>query len=93
MKGKVGGIIWVVATAIVVVVTSYIIGRNAVHAMKIRSQINTLQDERESYLEQIERDSTLLENLQYDDYLEQYAREEYNMQRGDEELFLMEDDI
>ena len=33
----------------------------------------------------------LLERLRYDDYLEEYAREHYRMQRRDEHVYIMED--
>ena len=39
-----------------------------------------------TYLELVEN-----ERLRYDDYLEEYARERYGMQRRDERVFLMDD--
>ena len=46
------------------------VARNALHAVKIKGQINRLTREELLYREQIDRDSTLLEQLRYDDYLE-----------------------
>lgn len=82
---------WIAATAFIIVFTIFIVGRNALHALKIKRQIKVLTRERAYYQEAIERDSTLLERLRYDDYLEEYAREHYRMQRRDEHVYIMED--
>ena len=37
-----------------------------------------------------EQDSTLLEELKYDDNLEQFARERYRMQRRGEKVYIVE---
>ena len=47
--------------------------------------------EREFYRARIEQDSTLLERLRYDDYLEEYARENYHMQRSDEHVYIIKE--
>ena len=46
---------------------------------------------REFYRARIEQDSTLLERLRYDDYLEEYARENYHMQRSDEHVYIIKE--
>ena len=48
-----------------------------------------LTRESEYYRAEIERDSLLLERLRYDDYLEEYAREHYRMQRRDEHVYII----
>ena len=58
---------------------------------KIKRQINALNREREFYRARIEQDSTLLERLRYDDYLEEYARENYHMQRSDEHVYIIKE--
>lgn len=82
---------WIAATALIIVFTIFIVGRNALHALKIKRQIKVLTRESDHYRAQIERDSTLLERLRYDDYLEEYAREHYRMQRRDEHVYILED--
>ena len=81
MSFEVGRKFWIAATAVIVVVTLFVVGRNSLHAVKIKRQINAMTREKEYYRTKIEQDSTLLERLQYDDYLEEYARENYHMQR------------
>ena len=78
---------WVVITCIIVVFTIFIVGRNLLHAIEIRKDIAILEQEREIYRARIEQDSTLLEELKYDDNLEQFARERYRMQRRGESLY------
>ena len=89
MKIQFGRKFWIVATAAIVVFTVFMVGRNALHAVKIKRQINVLTRERTYYSEKIEQDSTLLERLRYDDFLEEYARENYHMQRRDEHVYII----
>ena len=48
-----------------------------------------LEEQRDYYLQKIAEDSTILENLKDDRYLEQYAREHYLMKRKDETIYLL----
>ena len=82
---------WIAVTAVIVVFTLFVVARNALHAVKIKGQINRLTREELLYREQIGRDSRLLEQLRYDDYLEEYAREHYHMQRRDEHVYIVEE--
>lgn len=66
MGFEVGKKFWIAATAVIVVVTLFVVGRNLLHAVKIKRQINALNREREFYRARIEQDSTLLERLRYD---------------------------
>ena len=92
MTLRLGRRFWIAATTAVVVVTGFVVARNTVHAVKIKRQIGALERERRQYLDRIRDDSVLIERLCYDDYLEEYARERYHMQRRDEEVFLIEED-
>lgn len=82
---------WIVSTMIIVIFTIFLVGRNLLHAVKIKRQINTLEREQAYYQSKIEQDSTLLEHLKYDDHLEQFARENYHMQRRDEHVYIVKD--
>ena len=75
---------WIGATLLIIVLTAFAAGRNLIHAFKIRSQIRVLEREKALYEEKIARDSTLIEQLKQDDFLEQYAREHFHMQRKGE---------
>lgn len=91
MKIRPGRKFWIAATAIIVVFTLFVVGRNALHAVKIKGQINALLREELFYRERIAQDSALVEQLRYDDYLEEYARENYHMQRRDEHVYIVEE--
>ena len=91
MKIRRGRKFWIAATAIIVVLTLFVVGRNALHAVKIKGQINALLREELFYRERIAQDSALVEQLRYDDYLEEYARENYHMQRRDEHVYIVEE--
>lgn len=91
MKIRPGRKFWIAATAIIVVLTLFVVGRNALHAVKIKGQINALLREELFYRERIAQDSALVEQLRNDDYLEEYARENYHMQRRDEHVYIVEE--
>lgn len=83
---------WIVTTSIIIIFTVFVVGRNLLHTVKIRHEISVLEREKSRYEQRIEQDSLLLERLRYDDYLEEYARERYRMQRRGEQVFLVEED-
>jgi len=86
-----GRLFWIVLTVAVAGFTSYVIGRNLLHIWNVSRDMAALNREAEGYRASIEADSTLLEQLQYDDYLEEFAREQYNMLRPGEELYIIEE--
>lgn len=91
MKIRIGRRFWILLTAGIVIFSVFVIGRNALHAVKIKRQINGLERQYDFYVEKIAQDSALLERLRYDDYLEEYAREHYHMQRRDELVYILEE--
>ena len=90
MAFRIGRRFWIVTTAIILVFTVLLVGGNLLHTVRIRRQIAVLEREKALYEERIARDSALLERLRYDDYLEEYARERYRMQRRGEHVYLLE---
>lgn len=82
---------WIVATVVIVAFTLFIVGRNTVHAIKIQRQINELNRQRAAFQTKITADSLLLRQLQYDEYLEEYAREHFRMRRPDDHVYLIEE--
>ena len=90
MAFRIGRRFWIVTTAIILVFTVLLVGRNLLHTVRIRRQIAVLEREKALYEERIARDSALLERLRYDAYLEGYARERYRMRRRGEHVYLLE---
>lgn len=91
MSLQLGKRFWIVATATIFILSAMVVGRNAVHAVKIKRQVNALAREEQYYRSRIEQDSTLLEQLRYDDYLEEFARENFQMQRADEHVYILKE--
>lgn len=90
MKVRLGERFWITLTTVIILFTLFFIVRNLVTVVKIHHRIRLLEREKELYEKRIAEDSTLLEKLQYDEYLEQYAREHYHMQRRNEDVYIME---
>ncbi len=82
---------WTVLTLAIIIVMLFMIGRNIIHAVQIGHESSLLRREAELYQERITRDSAVIESLKYDSELERYARENYLLQREDEEIFIVED--
>ena len=51
--------------------------------------LTALEREKALYEEKIARDSALIEQLKQDDFLEQYAREHFHMQRKGEKVYII----
>lgn len=83
---------WIITTSIIIVFTVFVVGRNLLHTVKIRHEIGQLEREKVHYEQRIEQDSLLLERLRYDDYLEEFARERYRMQRRGEQVYIIEEE-
>ena len=86
MDAQVGKKFWIGATLLIVILTLSVV----VHAIRIKRQINALEREKAAYQARIAEDSTLLEHLRYDEYLEEYAREHYRLQYADDRVYLIE---
>ena len=62
---------------------------NLIEAWRLKQKINALEVQETYYRQKISEDSTVLENLKNDRYLEQYAREHYLMKRKEETIYLV----
>lgn len=82
--------IWLGVTAVIFIYTAVLTVRNLITIFKVNRRIVRLEEQSELYRGRIEQDSTLLKSLDYDEYLEQYAREKFHMQREDEYIYIVE---
>ena len=89
MKIELSRRFWWITTGIVVLFTLVFVGQNLLHVLSLKRDITKLEDEEEAYLEKIERDSTLVNQLRHNDYLEEYAREQFGMRCTEEEVFII----
>lgn len=90
--GKVQLNVWRIVTLVIFAVTIFIIGRTLFSIAKMKIEISHLNREKQAYLQSIKSDSLLLESLKYDECLEEYARENFHMQRKGEQVFIFEED-
>ena len=82
---------WIIAVVIALVVMVFMSGRYVVECFRLRRDISALTKEVEFYRAKIAEDSMMLENLKYDEYIEAYAREHYNLQKRDETVYVLTD--
>ena len=83
--------IWQCVTAVIFIYTAVLTVRNLITTIKMRHRISRLEGQRDHYRARIEEDSAMLERLNYDEFLEQYARERFHMQRSNEHIYIVED--
>lgn len=81
---------WIVLTVVAGFFSVSVIVENVWHTYKISRRISALEHEQQIYRTRIDEDSTVLEQLKYDEYLERYAREHFRMRRPGERIFIME---
>ncbi|MDT0552785.1 MAG: septum formation initiator [Bacteroidetes bacterium MedPE-SWsnd-G1] len=59
---------------------------------KFNKTIEKLENDKEYYLKEIEKDSKKIKDLENPEKLDKFAREEYNMKKEDEDIFIIEYD-
>ena len=59
---------------------------------ELNEEIEKLEDASDYYRKEINRDSSIIENLNNKDSLEKYAREQYKMKRENEDIYIIEYD-
>ena len=57
---------------------------------ELNNDLNDLEDEKEFYIKEIEKDNKELKKLSTDEGLEKFAREAYYMKRDNEEIYIIE---
>tara|TARA_R110002094_G_scaffold510_8_gene2518 strand:- start:1286 stop:1549 length:264 start_codon:yes stop_codon:yes gene_type:complete len=57
---------------------------------ELNTDIEALEDEKEYYKREIEKDNKAIKKLSTEEGLEKFAREEYYMKRDNEEIFIIE---
>lgn len=65
--------------------------RGLIHLAKLRHEIRVVEQQRDRYLQDIEKAQHDLEILQNKDSLERFAREQYLMHAPDEDVYLVDD--
>lgn len=78
---------WLIS--ILAVTTVVIIGGEVISMIRLQHQIGSLQQRVDYYRGRYEADSTLVENLKDNAFLERFAREQYNMHTDDEDVFVI----
>ena len=91
MKRSLSKYLWLGLTAVIFIYTAVVIVRNLIVIVRVNSRISNLEEQYDLYRSRVDQDSTLLEQLKYDEYLEQFAREKFHMQRADEHIYIVED--
>ena len=84
-----GNRLFVITAVVFVVLLLFIDKNNILYGLSVRRKITALEKQKEYYLEKIAEDSTVLENLKDDRYLEKFAREKYYMRRDGEMLYIV----
>ena len=83
--------IWIVITIAFLLIITVFSKNTAIEAMAIRRRIKIMQKEQRYYRERSREDSTFLETLKQDRFLEKYARETFYMKGRGEEIYLLEE--
>ena len=90
MAAKTSKYIWFSITVAILVYTAVLTVRNLATMISLNHRIGLLEEQRDMYQARITEDSTMLERLNYDEFLEQYARERFHMQRENDYIYIVE---
>ncbi len=80
-----------VITVSFVVFLTFLTPNSVVKTMKLRRDIREMRTQQEMFRESSRRDSTFIENLRDDEFLEKYAREKLYMKRKGEQIYVIEE--
>lgn len=83
--------VWRLLVVIVVALGIALIAPPLVSLIRTSVEIRDLKMQKDALQRQISRDREIIERLADDEFLEQYARETYYMQRPNEQVFIVED--
>lgn len=78
-----------IALIVFLVLVTFVDKNNLLDNWRLRGKIRDLENQREFYLQKIEEDSVVMENLKDPAFLEQYAREHFYMKRPEEEIYIV----
>ena len=81
--------LWVISIVIFVLLIAVFDKNNLIEAWRLKQDLNELEAQKAYYQEKITQDSTLLEELKDDAFLERYAREHYLMKRDGEVIYVL----
>jgi cell division protein FtsB len=84
--------VWVVTITAFVLLVTFFDRDNLIDRWRIKGRIRDLERQRDYYRARITEDSTLLERLEDDAFLEQYAREKFRLKRAGETIYLIEEE-
>lgn len=81
--------LWIGITLAFLLLITVFSKNTVIEAMSLRRSIRIMQKEQRYYRERSKEDSTFLENLKQDWFLEKYARENFYMKARGEEIYLV----
>ena len=83
--------LWMISIIIFILLMTVFDKNNLIEVWKLNQQLNELESQRDYYQQKITQDSTILENLKDDVFLERYAREHYLMKRQGETIYIIKE--
>lgn len=81
--------LWIIITVAFLLIITVFSKNTVIEAMALRRSIRNMEREQQYYRERSKEDSTFLENLKNDWFLEKYARENFYMKSRGEEIYLI----
>lgn len=81
--------LWIITIVVFVLLLTFFDPNNLLNRWRLKEQIRELNVQKSYYMERIAEDSTLLQRLKDNDFLEQYARERYLMKRDGEQIYVI----
>ena len=83
---------YVITTLVFIVWLFFFDSNNILSNLKTRDKLNELKKQKRFYLDEIEKDSTMIQKLLYDtSEIEKFAREKFQMKKKNEDVFLIID--
>ncbi len=83
--------LWVITLVVFVVLITLLDSNSVLDKIQLNRDLVQLRAQKSYYLERIKEDSTLMQQLKDDEFLERYAREKYFMRKKGEVIYIVQD--
>lgn len=85
--------LWILTIVVFILLIVFFDRNSYMDRRQVKEEIGKLKAQRDYYLDRIREDSTVIEKLTDDDYLEQYAREHFLMKRDSDVVYVLENPV
>lgn len=83
--------LWLITIAVFLILITFLDSNNVLDKIQLNKEIKELKAQKKYYIKRISQDSTIIERLKDDVFLERYGRERYFMKKKGETIYIIKE--